>query len=99
MTDAPLILHFLLLSLAAWRITRMLILDEVFATARDRIWDRFPPESTKFGYLFTCFWCLGFWVSLILSLIYFVVPVIALGIALVFALSAVVGILQHVMDR
>lgn len=91
--------EFLVLSLAAFRVTRFVIKDFLVAGLRDRLWNRFPPDSTKTGYFFTCPWCVGFWVSLALFFCYTIVPSPTLWVCYVLALSAVVGWLTAFDDR
>lgn len=88
----------LLLALAAYRITRAIVEDDIFDWLRVRVWKRFPPE-TKFGYLFTCYWCMGFWVSSLVVLTYIIVPVPMMVISLILALSAITGIIAARLDR
>ena len=88
------LVFFIILALASWRITRFLIEDHLFGPLRDRIWSKFPPESTKIGYLFTCYWCMGFWVAAIVVVSYILVPVVAIPVLTVFALSAIVGLID-----
>ena len=91
--------EFFILALASFRVTRLFVQDVLFESFRERVWGRFSPESSKFGYLFTCFWCLGFWVSLIDFICYTILPTQTLFAAYVFALSAVVGWLSALDDR
>lgn len=89
---------FIIFSLAVYRLTRILIEDVIFDTPRNAIWKRFPPETTKIGYLFTCYWCLGLWTSGLMVVLYLLIPAVALAIALILAISAVVGIIDHIMN-
>lgn len=90
---------FVVIALAAWRMARFLVEDELFSPVRDRIWARFPPDSSKIGYFFTCFYCSGFWTGALLVILYLLVPPFAFVVALIFAVSASVGIIQHLMER
>jgi Protein of unknown function (DUF1360) len=83
---------FLIVALAGHRITRFLVSDMLFEPVRAKIWSKFPP-NTKFGYLFTCFWCLGFWVSLILVICYFLFPYWVSVVSLVLSISSIIGII------
>lgn len=94
-----LVVEFLVLSLAAFRISRFFIQDVLFEPLREKVWGRFSPESSRLGYLFTCFWCFGFWISLVLYFCYTILPVPTLWVAYVFALSAVIGLLSAFEDR
>lgn len=95
----PSFFEFVVLSLAVFRVTKFFISDFLISGLRDRFWGKFPPESTKLGYLTTCPWCLGFWVSLVFYSCYTIVPVLSLWVASVLALSAVVGLLSALDDR
>jgi hypothetical protein len=91
-------LTFVIYSLAAFRITRALVEDVVFERLRNAIWKRFPPR-TMLGYLFTCYWCLGIYVATFLTAGYILVPSVMFYVALIFALSAMTGIIQKLLDR
>lgn len=92
-------LTFIILSLATYRATRFVLQDRLFDRARNWVWDRCPPETTRTGYLLTCPWCLGFWFSLAFVTCYTIVPAATLFIASVLALSAVVGWLSALENR
>jgi hypothetical protein len=89
------LLGFVLLALAAYRIGKLIIEDVIFEKIREKIFKKFPPESTKTGYFFTCYWCTSLWVATLLTVGYILVPSIMLIICLPLALSAVVGILSE----
>lgn len=95
----PGLLEFIILALAAYRLTRLFIEDVIFDTPRDAIWKKFPPESTKIGYLLTCYWCLGLWVSGLVVVLYLLIPVPTLVVAAILAISAVVGMIDHRMNN
>ena len=84
-----------ILAFAIYRIAHFIIEDFLFEPVREWVWSRFPPETTKTGYLFTCYWCLGFWISLFVIGLYLILPVPTLIGAAVLALSAVVGLIDH----
>jgi hypothetical protein len=50
-------------ALAVFRLTKLVVDDEIFADVRDKLLDRFPPESTKLGYLITCPWCVSIYLG------------------------------------
>ncbi len=89
------LIHLILMALATYRICRFLIEDFLFNPIRDRIWGKFPPESTKIGYLFTCYWCTSLWVALGVVVLYIFVPWLAIPVYAVCAISAVVGFIDH----
>jgi hypothetical protein len=86
------IFSYILLVLAAYRTTRLITTDTITEPIREKIWKRFPP-STPFGYLFTCNWCTGFWVSLLFVVAYILVPDVTFVVSLVLSTSALVGII------
>lgn len=86
------IFSYILLVLAAYRTTRLITTDTITEPIREKIWKKFPP-STAFGYLFTCNWCTGFWVSLLFVVAYILVPDVTFVVSLVLSTSALVGII------
>lgn len=52
-----------LTALATYRVTRLIVEDEITSDLRDKVHSKFPPESTKIGYLFTCPWCISMYVA------------------------------------
>lgn len=93
------LIHLLILALGVYRITRIFIEDVVFSPIRDRIWAKFPPESTKIGYLLTCYWCLGLWVSALVVGCYVILPTITIIVLAIFAISAVVGMIDQKLNN
>jgi hypothetical protein len=91
-------LTFVVLALAAFRLTYLITTDAILASVRDRVWAKFPP-STKLGYLITCNWCSGFWVSVFLVILYICLPQVVFVVSLVLAISALVGILSSWLER
>jgi hypothetical protein len=87
-------LTFVILALAAFRVTRVITTDVVFEAVREKIWKKFPP-SKGFGYLITCDWCTGFYVSIAFVLAYLLVPVIVYVVSLVLSISAIIGLLAN----
>jgi hypothetical protein len=92
-------LPLIILALASLRITIFIVEDFLFEPVRNVIWKRFPPETSKFGYMFTCVQCTSVWVSLLLVGAYILIPVVTLVIALVFALSGVVILINDFRNR
>lgn len=87
-------LTFVILALAAFRVTRVITTDTIFESVRERIWKKFP-SSKGFGYLITCDWCTGFYVSIAFVLAYLLVPVIVYVVSLVLSISAIIGLLAN----
>jgi hypothetical protein len=89
---------FIILALAAYRVTHLITTDAIADGFRTRVWKRFP-EHTKIGYLITCNWCTGFWVSLILVLAFLILPQVTFVVSLIMALSGAVGLLSAWIER
>lgn len=81
--------------LAVYRISKLLIDDVIFETPREAIFKKFPPESTKIGYFFTCYWCTSMWVATLVTIGFILVPSVMLIVCLPFALSAIAGWLSE----
>ncbi len=64
-----------LMSIATYRLTRILVFDKIFKLFRDFLKSR---DNLSVFYvireIITCPWCAGVWVALIVTAIYFMVP-------------------------
>jgi len=90
--------HLILLTLATYRLSRLVIEDTVSDKFRDLVWRYFPYDKT-IGYLITCYWCMGFWFSSLFVIAYIIVPIQTIAVSAILAISAVVGIIAAWMDR
>ena len=90
---------FILIALAVYRICRFFIEDRLFDEARERIWRRLPPETTRTGYFFTCYWCMSIWVAPVMILCYMILPLPTLIVAAILAVSTVVGWIDSFINR
>lgn len=91
------VLEFIILGLATYRITRFVTTDALFEPLRERIWKRFPV-NTKVGYLFTCNWCMSFWVGSLVVLSAMIITELVIVYA-IFAVSAIAGLLTAYEER
>jgi hypothetical protein len=82
-------------ALAVYRITKFFIDDYLFEKPRDAIFNKFPPETSKIGYLFTCYWCMSMWVATLVTIGFILVPSAMLIVCFPFAISAIVGKLSE----
>jgi Protein of unknown function (DUF1360) len=89
---------FVILALAAYRMTHLITTDAIADNFRHKVWSKYPP-MTRIGYLITCNWCTGFWVSLLLVVGFLILPQVTLVVSLVMALSGVVGLLSAWIER
>jgi hypothetical protein len=93
----PDLFQFMLLTLATYRLTRLITTDTIFEPVREKIWSKYPP-STQFGYLFTCNWCTGMWTAMMVTILFFFFPSVTLMVSLVLSISALVGLLASKLD-
>jgi hypothetical protein len=90
---------FVILSLATFRIARLMTIDVIFDDMRNKIWEKRPPHTHKIGYLFTCNWCMSIWVASPLVICYTIIPTATLLVSSIFALSAIAGLISSRLDN
>lgn len=87
----------LILTLACWRLSSLLVNEngpyEAFEQLRYWLGVRINEQSESYGNnivgeLFSCIWCLSFWIGLILMIAYVFYPTQMILACLPFALSA-----------
>lgn len=93
------LLQFLILGLATYRVTRLFTRDVITAPIRNAFWKKFPPESTYIGYLSTCEWCFSFWIAAGFILSYSILPSVTFVVAIIYAVSAIAGLLTAYEDK
>ncbi|QQE72799.1 DUF1360 domain-containing protein [Brevibacillus composti] len=103
----------IVLSLACFRLTHLLISDVITAPIRwifveeveepdaqgrmnKYVYPKMPAWKAIFGILFSCPWCMGVWVGAALTAGWYYYPSITFAISLIFAISAVAGLLETV---
>jgi hypothetical protein len=96
------ILEFLVLTLATWRISSILVEEdgpfEVFDKLRHKLGVRYDEHSYPYGEnelakTLTCIWCVSPWVGLCWMLFWLAWPQVAFYVALPLALTA--GLVIH----
>lgn len=92
------LLNFVILALGAYRLTHIITTDAIADKFRYWVWSKKDP-TTKIGYLITCNWCTGFWVSLLFVAGASILPQLTFVVSLVLAISAVVGLLSVWAER
>jgi hypothetical protein len=92
------LINFVILALGAYRLTHIITTDAIADNFRSWVWKRYDP-NTKIGYLITCNWCAGFWVSLLFVIGASVLPQLTFVVSLVLAISALVGLLSVWAER
>lgn len=86
----------IILTLAVFRITRLITTDEILSKIREKIWKKYPPHQGGVGYLITCDWCTSIWVSSLVLTVYKIAPTPAITIWGIFALSGAAGLLSRI---
>jgi hypothetical protein len=89
MSDAA---RFAITSLATYRISRLVVEDEISAPIRNAIWKKYPPEKSKIGYLLTCYWCSSIYAASALEISRIIAPKTTRVVETALAASAVAGI-------
>lgn len=89
-------------SFSSFRVTKLLINDEILREPREKVHDfllirQKYPLADKTYYLITCPWCLGAYVSLAHALLYYKNPSLFEKITLPTTFSAVTGLLSSKM--
>jgi hypothetical protein len=93
------LLQFVILGLASYRVTRLFTRDMITAPFRNWFWKKFPPESSYLGYLSTCEWCFSFWIAAGFVGGFLIAPSVTSIIAIIYAVSAVAGLLTAYEDK
>lgn len=93
------IAKFAITALATYRLSRLAVEDEIFSGPRDKIWNRYPPESTKIGYLLTCYWCSSIYAASALEISRIIAPKTTRAVETALAASAVAGIVAARLDQ
>lgn len=95
------VFQFFLLSLASFRITRLLVYDAIAEKLRQPFFNQIEEDGEQYlvpkgfiGSLLSCHWCTGFWVSFIVVLLHLVIPQYTDFIFLVFAVAGLSSIIQ-----
>jgi len=88
--------ELIIISLAAYRVTRLITTDVIFNSIRERIWKKSPPEKGRLGYWITCEWCASIPVASLFIVPYTIASVPTVIVASVFAVSAFVGLLYRI---
>lgn len=91
--------NFIILSLAVYRASRLIIEDTVLDRFRNWVWSRFSPDGGGLGYLITCYWCVSFWISSLVIVSYIIVPIPTIAVCAVLALSAAAGVITAWLEK
>lgn len=56
-----------IVGLAVKRLTRLAVDDAILEDFRQKVYERFPPETNKLGYLITCHACSSVWAGFVVA--------------------------------
>ncbi len=85
-------------ALAVHRLTKLVIDDKITEPIRDWFFDRWNPQDS-WTYLFTCPWCVSIWAGAFAVLGVYFFWVVWFPVALILALSSIVGLITTLEDR
>lgn len=85
----------IVLVLSTYRLTKLINDDYILHDIRQKVLKKFPPSTSKIGYLFTCPWCMSIWSAGCLLVLHKFAPNIYEYIALILTSSAVTGLLEE----
>lgn len=104
-------LTFILLILASYRLTRLIVFDQITAfIRRPFLEERFVDDGsgsiiatidekggrfhTFMRELLTCYWCVGVWSAIVITIAYILIPTIIFPVILILAIAGAAGILE-----
>jgi hypothetical protein len=89
------LVDLVILAFACTRLTLLITTDEITSPLRERIWRRFEPGKSRFGYLFTCNWCTSVYTASLLVIMYRIFETQTIFVSTIFALSLVASIIAN----
>jgi len=89
------VIDLIILALATTRITLLITTDTITERLRERIWRRYPPETSRYGYLITCNWCSSFYAATLVASMYRITEKPTMFVSMIFALSFVAGFVAN----
>ena len=101
----------LILGLASFRLTRLIMFDKIMEFLRSPFFDEVREEDEVYlipkprgvrkwiGELLNCYWCTGIWISSALLCGYNFFPVISIPVILILAIAAIGAILETVISK
>ena len=89
------VIDLIILALAATRITLLITTDTITQPLRERIWEKRPPETSRYGYLITCNWCSSFYAATLVASMYRITEKPTMFVSMILALSFVAGFVAN----
>ncbi|SEN15724.1 Protein of unknown function [Mesobacillus persicus] len=100
----------IILGLASFRLTRLIVFDKITEFIRAPFFDEMVDGEEVYlvvkpngirrwvGELLNCYWCTGIWVSAALFISYFYLPVLLTPVILIFAIAAIASIIETIIS-
>lgn len=82
-------------ALATHRLTKLVIDDKITEDLREKLFEKYPPESTKTGYWATCPWCVSMWVGAGVVAARTIAPRAWRPLSYALAFSSIVGLIEE----
>lgn len=109
------LMELLILALASFRLTRLIVYDQIteflrkpFLEEQTEIEDgkeeiyvvpKEHPILGFFGKLLTCHWCTGIWSAIIIFVSFFLYPAVAVPILLILAVAGLAAIIETIVQK
>jgi hypothetical protein len=97
--------EFMLVTLASFRLTRLIMYDEITERIRLLFIEEVVVNDEIFyrakgfiGKVILCYWCCGIWVAIFLNLLYYFGGKIGYFIILILAVAAVASIIEFLIQ-
>ncbi|MBU8569434.1 DUF1360 domain-containing protein [Bacillus subtilis] len=100
------ILTFIMLILASYRLTHLIVFDKITEFIRKPFMkkkrivdqnghvDEKSVPASNFGYMLNCYWCAGVWCAILIGLGYLFLPRIAIPVIFILAIAGAQAILE-----
>lgn len=89
------LIDLIILALATTRLTLLITTDTLTEPVRQKIWERFPPEKSRYGYLITCNWCSSFYAATLVAGMYRITEKPTVFVSTILALSFIAGFVAN----
>ncbi|TCN27824.1 DUF1360 domain-containing protein [Mesobacillus foraminis] len=103
--------HLLIVSLASFRLTRLIVFDKITEWIRSPFFDEVTEEGEFYlvpkekgirkwiGELLNCYWCTGIWSSALLFGLYVYFPIVGIPLAFILSIAAIAACIETVISK
>lgn len=105
------VLDFVLLSLASFRLTRLIVFDTITAFIRKPFFEEVEEQNEIYivpkksgikgwiGKLLDCYWCTGMWMAIFLVVCYYLWPFWSHLVIVILAVAGLAAIIESIVQR